>query len=283
MDSNKSKAPLMYGIVGPDGAAYIGENCVASSPDELFAEVNGLNDSPDAGYKIVALGQVYLEAAAPQVVADERAALRKEKEVAIEKKIAYEHRRLCNLVSQYNELLGVEDSEDRIADAHKGINKLQEMLVGINRAAAPVQAQEPVYQVSQPFPADPANTWRDASSDAYDMSHPGRRRILYRAPVQPVAVPDGLTGEEIVKAAYEKFGIVADDMEIMEFVNFVRSAPAAQGDAKDAERWRYFRDSESLCGEVWNEIIHPDERGVKFHAKELDYWVDSDIAAKAAS
>ena len=47
-------------------------------------------------------------------------------------------------------------------------------------AAAPVQAQEPVYQVSKPFPADPANTWRDASSDAYDMSHPDRRRILYR-------------------------------------------------------------------------------------------------------
>lgn len=67
-------------------------------------------------------------------------------------------------------------------------------------AAAPVQAQEPVYQVSQPFPADPANTWRDASSDAYDMSHPDRRRILYRAPVQPVAVPDStivLSGHQL--------------------------------------------------------------------------------------
>jgi hypothetical protein len=48
-------------------------------------------------------------------------------------------------------------------------------------------------------------------------------------------------------------------------------------DARDAARWRYFRDSEVLDGDFWEEIIDPDERGIKFHAQELDYWADAAI------
>lgn len=40
---------------------------------------------------------------------------------------------------------------------------------------------EPVYQIGQPFPFDPENTWRDASKDAYDVCMPNRRRIIYTA------------------------------------------------------------------------------------------------------
>lgn len=46
--------------------------------------------------------------------------------------------------------------------------------------AAPV-GMEPVYQIGQPFPFDPENTWRDASKDAYDVHMPNRRRIIYTA------------------------------------------------------------------------------------------------------
>ncbi|KQN77793.1 hypothetical protein ASF04_23780 [Duganella sp. Leaf61] len=45
--------PFMYAIQGPDGEAHIDENCVAGDPAALAVEVNGLNDSPDTGYRIV--------------------------------------------------------------------------------------------------------------------------------------------------------------------------------------------------------------------------------------
>ena len=42
-------------------------------------------------------------------------------------------------------------------------------------------AAEPIYQVSQPYPGDPVNTWRDASEQAYDLHRPHMRRIVYAA------------------------------------------------------------------------------------------------------
>jgi len=45
--------PFMYAIQGPDGEAHIDESCVAGDPATLAIEVNGRNDSPDAGYQIV--------------------------------------------------------------------------------------------------------------------------------------------------------------------------------------------------------------------------------------
>lgn len=57
--------PVMYAIQGPDGEAHIDENCVAGDPAALAIEVNGLNDSPDAGYRIV---PVYLGVGMAQTV-----------------------------------------------------------------------------------------------------------------------------------------------------------------------------------------------------------------------
>lgn len=58
--------PFMYAIQGPDGKAHIDENCVAGDPGALAVEVNGLNDSPDTGYRIV---PVYLAAHLPATAA----------------------------------------------------------------------------------------------------------------------------------------------------------------------------------------------------------------------
>lgn len=57
----RQSKPFMYAIQAPDGDAHIDENCVAGDPAALAIEVNGLNDSPDAGYRIV---PVYLGAGA---------------------------------------------------------------------------------------------------------------------------------------------------------------------------------------------------------------------------
>lgn len=51
--------PFMYAIKCPDGGAHLDEHCVAADEESLYLEVNGLNDSPDAGYSIV---PVYLSA-----------------------------------------------------------------------------------------------------------------------------------------------------------------------------------------------------------------------------
>jgi hypothetical protein len=51
----QAQEPFMYGIMGPDGKAHLDENCVGPNAASLFAELNGLNDSPDAGYRIVQL------------------------------------------------------------------------------------------------------------------------------------------------------------------------------------------------------------------------------------
>ena len=48
-----AQKPFMFAIMGPDGAAHIEESCVSSDSSQLVHEVNGLNDSPDAGYSIV--------------------------------------------------------------------------------------------------------------------------------------------------------------------------------------------------------------------------------------
>lgn len=150
-------------------------------------------------------------------------------------------------------------------------------------AAAPAQAQEPYSWVLENgaylgMERGAVNPWK-GSAGAFP---------LYRAPVQPVAVPQ----VELLLAALNNIAEACNccgdrsDLAVMAqeaLDEYADAAPAAQGEAKDAERWRYFRDSETLCGEVWEEIMHPDERGIKFHAKELDYWVDAAIAAKAAN
>lgn len=51
--------PFMYAIKCPNGGAHLDEHCVAADEESLYLEVNGLNDSTDAGYSIV---PVYLSA-----------------------------------------------------------------------------------------------------------------------------------------------------------------------------------------------------------------------------
>lgn len=128
---NTNKSPLMYGIVDSDGVAYIGENCVASSPQELFLELNGLNDSPDAGYKIVALGQFYLDAAAPQLVADDRTL-----QAAIQR------------VRTHEQQIGASVNGDASIGLYYAVNALGLAVDALERAA-PVQAQ-PVAVVYPP-------------------------------------------------------------------------------------------------------------------------------------
>lgn len=45
--------PFMFAIMGPDGKAHFDEQCVDPTEEALYLLVNGLNDSPDAGYSIV--------------------------------------------------------------------------------------------------------------------------------------------------------------------------------------------------------------------------------------
>lgn len=161
-------------------------------------------------------------------------------------------------------------------------------------AAAPVQAQEPVYQVSQPFPADPVNTWRDASADAYDLSHPDLRRILYHAPVQPVAVPDPLYQamhdfRDDVLSGID--GLDNDQINAVlgTFDNYMLdepAAPAAQGDAEKllatfidnvdtTGGWYIYFKEQPLCPfDGWEQAF------------DIDKWLDAAravIAPKAAS
>lgn len=96
---------------------------------------------------------------------------------------------------------------------------------------------------------------------------------LFSAPVQPVAVPDGwklvpvrATGVQR-EAARTKLGFAAM------YEAAVSAAPAAQGDAKDAERYRFLR------------AVGPQQQNIIAHyaVEEMDKVVDAAIAAKAAS
>jgi len=45
--------PFMHAIMEPGGTPYLDEFCVAGNAEDLHSTLNGLNDSPDAGYLIV--------------------------------------------------------------------------------------------------------------------------------------------------------------------------------------------------------------------------------------
>ncbi len=63
--------PFMYAIMSPDGAPYFDEHCVDSHESGLWEEVNGLNDSPDTGYKVVGLYLAYAPQQAGALTDDE--------------------------------------------------------------------------------------------------------------------------------------------------------------------------------------------------------------------
>lgn len=132
----------------------------------------------------------------------------------------------------------VECPED-VAAVKRGMERL---------AAAPVQAQEPVLvQAFEESGSDrESGAWFDiAASEANSYTDEGYKvRKLFAAPVQPVAVPDG---DALVNAMC-KAGLANDHgrrtllngeeigFDLLSLMAIVRiAAPAAQGDAKDAE------------------------------------------------
>lgn len=64
----QAQEPFMYGIMGPDGKAHIDENCVGPDAESLYSELNGMNDSPDAGYAIVKLFTAPMQTQEPVAV-----------------------------------------------------------------------------------------------------------------------------------------------------------------------------------------------------------------------
>ncbi len=74
---------------------------------------------------------------------------------------------------------GGKHSESLFKEALQAIDSVVAPIESTQAASAPVVLPEPTYQISQPFPSDPANTWRDASSKAYDLSLPSKCRIVY--------------------------------------------------------------------------------------------------------
>lgn len=190
---------------------------------------------------------------------------------------------------------------------------------------APVQAQEPM--AGKPCP------YCGSTDGAHDKAYPHPR-----APVQPVAVPDGEEfGFKAVRLRRTAFllgleGAIPDnDKDLMDCMGAVlgmicreverRAAPAAQvdakdekaelvragltlmvnlktvkdelealkGDAKDAERYRYIRDTETIEAMVW-EALDGDgsvngegELDRAGYAAGMDRAIDAAIAAKAAS
>lgn len=62
--------PFMFAIMAPDGKAHIDESCVGPDAASLYHELNGLNDSPDAGYSIVRLYTTPVPAQEPRKPTD---------------------------------------------------------------------------------------------------------------------------------------------------------------------------------------------------------------------
>lgn len=109
--------------------------------------------------------------------------------------------------------------------------------------AAPVQAQEPVAY------ADPKafdNFKADACANEWMWAKPYSGYVpLYRAPVQPVAVPDGWKlvpiepTDEMRDACHTLNYQDEIDAEWKAMLAAAPAAPAAQGDAKDTERMNF--------------------------------------------
>ncbi len=65
-----AQEPFMFAIMTPDGSAHMDENCVGPDAASLYSELNGLNDSPDAGYSIVPLYRAVVQAQEPRKPTD---------------------------------------------------------------------------------------------------------------------------------------------------------------------------------------------------------------------
>lgn len=157
-------------------------------------------------------------------------------------------------------------------------------------AAAPVQAQEPVAWRYQPKDglAHPAYTERYAQALAYDAAPVP----LYRAPVQPVAVPDDAVLKKALIAIRDRchgIGIrISDDVEKMAIAAL--AAPAAQGDAVTLQK---VREAVERFKVEWMKVPYFADRVNKATREQINTAtsiivnipciIDAAIAAKAAS
>lgn len=169
-----------------------------------------------------------LSAAAPQVVADERSQLTDKELADPEYMRAY-----------------VESCNDSFNEAMKEIVHLRAAL-----AAAPVQAQEPAAEVTVGglgiFDIRPLTLWAELPVGTK----------LYRAPVQPVAVPDGWRAaigslmdfaptNEGPLPGMTRGGNWLRKHDVIEALSNI-AAPAAQGDAETA-RQAAFKEAIEAC------------------------------------
>lgn len=233
------------------GGSYQAEGTIVSTFATLAGETRHVFefDQPTGMLHIFGPGQVEI-AAAPQVVADER--------------------KLPPLPQYFPDIVNIRADEELRA---------QDYATQYARAAlqaAPVQAQEPFMfgimgpdgkaHMDEHCVAPDAASLYDELNGLNDSPDTGYIIVpLYRASVQPVAVPDcgACPGDGTICPKSCK---LAEDSPPI-------ATPAAQGDVKDAERYRWLRS------------VGPDQQRVIAHYGmfEMDKVIDAAIAAKAAS
>ncbi|PKV47974.1 hypothetical protein CLU92_5449 [Janthinobacterium sp. 61] len=233
-------------------------------------------------------------AAAPQVVADERTLFEaSEPEMNLARDAEGEYENPC--VAS-----GWKSWQDRAA-----------------LAAAPVQAQEPfAYMIVDEsgeayfgeFCVASGKTDLEAELEGLNYGQDGKPYKIvpvFRAPVQPVAVPagwcqfiDGVKTQNVARDT-EELGTIKSIFKVMapagaqaEYRPFYFAAPAAQGDAKDAERLEFIENGtfDLRCYNdhdddvYWNVIEHhmaaPIEREIGW-GNTARQAIDAAIAAKA--
>ena len=155
-------------------------------------------------------------------------------------------------------------------------------------ASAQVQAQEPEgSQIERALDVFEAA----ACKSTYDMRGGVQAVINFlAAPVPSVAVPDDDTIWDAIETEEIDLGQLGGDnqLALLEAIKGLFAAPAAQGDAKDAERYRYIRDTGTLDAAVWSALEGygcADEGDIDqvAYAAGMDQAIDAAIAAKAAS
>ena len=252
------------------------ENSDGSSADDALLN-HIIAASPDAVLELIAMAS----AAAPQVVADERAAF---EATAVEL-----------------HLFGCSLARDGDVYLHSGLQAC--WLFWKRRAAAPVQAQEPVaYMIRENRMKNPPTESCTVPNNGWSEWAPTSKKHgdaalengywfqevmpLFLAPVQPVAVPDGwklvpVKPTEAMNDAYNGVptgfaGTPAHSSHVWEaMLSVAPVAPAARGDAlADAYQRR-----EAYYAHTGNSTIDYDGRE---WGDFIGGW-DAAIAAKAAS
>lgn len=233
-------------------AAGLALQFTAAPRDYLGPATSAMKEQAALGERLAAAIRALHVTAAPQVAADERQAF---------------ENKFPGVCSHWN-------------GQNYGDNRCQRMWevwqARAALAAAPVQAQEQRFKEVGSFLYIGVEYVATSGDDPRGIK-------LYRpmvAPVQPVAVPDGAVLKKALIAIRDRchgIGIrISDDVEKMAIAAL--AAPAAQGDAKDVERYRELRDGDE-SGDLLNFMLtHSAAK-----ADIIDAKIDAAIAAKAAS